>query len=295
MNMQQWSNNLFYLVFLGQIFLISYYFPKKLLGRMRYVLDNYPPSAYPKLYPRPVEHYKIAHWSFKVINRSIVILGFVILFAVMFLVDHSTFADDGFISEAWPAGYGLIQFLPLMVLEFSEFGHLKLMRKTNSTSIRKADMHRRGLFDLVPPTLLVLTVLLYFGTIVLDLYVHDFVVAWDHDTVQRAIVLTGTNLLLAAVGAWNLFGRKQDPYQSSEDRSRRISANIKSMLYVSMAMSIYFMTVVADDAHSLDFIDATLLSAYFQVIAFLSIGPSLRSARLEDINFDVYKNDAPVT
>ena len=30
-----WDNILFYCVFIGQIFLISYYFPEKVLGRMR--------------------------------------------------------------------------------------------------------------------------------------------------------------------------------------------------------------------------------------------------------------------
>ena len=47
--MMAWSNNLFYIVFLGQILLISYYFPRKLLERMQYVLETYPPAAYPKL------------------------------------------------------------------------------------------------------------------------------------------------------------------------------------------------------------------------------------------------------
>ena len=55
-----WSNNLFYIVFLGQILLTSWYFPRRLLGRMQHVLDTYPPSQYPKLYPRPVEEYRMA-------------------------------------------------------------------------------------------------------------------------------------------------------------------------------------------------------------------------------------------
>ncbi len=53
-----WSNNLFYVAFLSQIFLMSYYFPNKLLARMRHVLTTYPPAAYPKLYPKPIEQYE---------------------------------------------------------------------------------------------------------------------------------------------------------------------------------------------------------------------------------------------
>lgn len=60
---------------------------------MRNVLETYPPSTYPKLYPKPIEYYKRGQWGFKLASRIIMVLGFVILFAVMFLVDHSTFAD----------------------------------------------------------------------------------------------------------------------------------------------------------------------------------------------------------
>ena len=35
---------LFYVVFLGQILVISFYFPRKMLGQMRYVIKTYPPS-----------------------------------------------------------------------------------------------------------------------------------------------------------------------------------------------------------------------------------------------------------
>jgi len=45
------DNILFYFVFLGQIILISFYFARKILSRMRYVVKTYPQSKYPKLYP----------------------------------------------------------------------------------------------------------------------------------------------------------------------------------------------------------------------------------------------------
>ena len=80
---------------------------------MRSVLTTYPPSSYPKLYPKPVEYYKMGQRGFKLVNQFIFLLGFVILFIIAFVVDQPTFADDGFVSEAFPAVYGMIQFLPL--------------------------------------------------------------------------------------------------------------------------------------------------------------------------------------
>ena len=289
-----WSNNLFYIAFLSQIFLMSYYFPNKLLARMRNVLTTYPPETYPKLYPRPIEHYKMAHLAYKYVSRFILLLGLFILFAVMFLVDHSTFADDGFISEMWPAAYGMIQFLPLMAVEFSELSHFKQMRKAKSKSKRTADLRRRGLTDLVSPPLLGMGVLLFAGAILFDLYVHDFAVTWGHDTIQRALVMAVTNGLLAIVGAWTLHGRKLDPHQSAEDRIQRMSVNLKSLIYVSMALSVFIAITAADDVYNLDAVDAVIMSVYFQAITLLSLGYTLRNLKLDEIDFDVYKNDAAV-
>ena len=66
-----WSNNLFYVAFLCQILLMSYYFPNKLLARMRHVVTTYPPTTHPKLYPKPIEQYKMAHLAFKYVSRFI--------------------------------------------------------------------------------------------------------------------------------------------------------------------------------------------------------------------------------
>ncbi len=290
-----WSNNLFYVAFFSQIVLMSYYLPNKLLARMQHVLITYPPTAYPKLYPKPIEQYKMAHLAFKYVSRFILLLGFLILYAIIFWVDHSTFADDGYISEFWPALYGMIQFLPLMVVEFSEFSHLKQMRNAHTASKRIAELRRRGLTDLVSPALLGIAVLIFAGAILFDLYVHDFDVSWGHDTVQRALVMACTNGLLALVGAWNLYGRKQDPHQSPEDRAHKIAANLKVVLYVSIVLSTFIAVTAADDIYKLDFIDATLISVYFQAISLLSLGYMLRSVKPEDIDFDVYKSDTAVT
>jgi hypothetical protein len=279
------------MVFISQILLISYYFPRKILGRMRSVMETCPPENYPRLYPRSIEYYKLGQRIFKVINQGIVLLGFVILFLIVMVVDHSSFADDGFISEAWPAAYGMIQFLPLMLLEFTEFSQFKLMRQAHVTSSRKAELRRRRLFDYVSPGIFGLAVLLLLSTMFFDLYVHQFVIQWDHDTVQRIVVMLVTNLFLAALGAWHLYGRKLDPHQAPGDRTKQITAQLTALLYISMALSIFLMTAAADDVFNLDFLDATLMSLYFQVIVFLSVGHVLRSLRIEDIDFDVYRSD----
>ena len=288
------ANVFFGIAFLGQIFVISYYFPRKILARMEYVRETYPRSQYPRLYPKPADYYAVGLWAFRLATRIIFALGFVIFLAVFFWVDHSTFAADGYISEAFPAAYGIIQFLPLMALEISEFSQFKLMRKAHVAKTRTADLRRRGLLSVVSPALLGLAVALYVGAILVDLYAHQFTISWGHDTVQRTLVFTITNLLLATIGAWLLYGKKLNPHQTADERIKLIKTSLNSFLYLSMAMSIFWMTQAADDLYSLDFLDATIMSLYFQLMVFLSLGRTLRNMRLEDINFDVYKN-SPAT
>jgi len=285
---------IFGIVFLGQIFLTSYYFPRKILARMEFVGKTYPREQYPRLYPKSAEYYVIGLWSFRLATRIIFALGFVVLFAIFFWVDHASFADDGFISEAFPTAYGMLQFLPFLALEISGFSQFKLMRDAQVATTRTADLRRRELFDIVSPALLGLAVAMFLAAVLVDLYAHQFVVSWGHETVERIAILTITNLAMAAVGAWLLYGKKLNPHQASDDRIKHIKTNLHSFLYISMAMSVFWMTQAVDDIYSLAFLDAAIMSLYFQLIVFLSIGHALRAVRIEDVNFEVYKN-SPVT
>lgn len=288
-----WSNTLFYIAFAGQIYLLSYYFPNQMIARVQYVLTNYPAETYPKLYPRPFEQYRLALLAFKFVTRCVLLIGVAILVSIMFVVDHSTFADDGYISEAWPAGFGILQFLPLVFVEFSEFSNFKQMRKLASGPRRTADLRRRTLTELVSPWLIFAAIAMIVGTVLIDLWINDFAVTWGHDTAQRAITLLVGNSLFAAIIAWNVYGQKLDPHQSADDRIKKISIAVKSLLYMSMAMSAFFVMTAAEDLYSLDHLDALLMTLYFQGIALLSLGYNLRNMRLDDTDFEVYKDDAP--
>jgi hypothetical protein len=277
-----WSNNLFYLAFLSQIFLLSYYLPNKLLARMQHILASYPPATYPKLYPKPVEYYKLAHLLFKYGCRCVLLVGLLILVAVVFWVDHSSFADDGFISEMWPAAYGMLQFMPLLAIELSECGHARQMRKLNAATKRVADLRRRSLTDLVSPRLLGMAMLLLVAVVLFDIYAHG--------SLKRSIVLVLTNGLLALSGSFVFFGRQRDPHQAMADRNHRISVNLTSLLYVSMALSVFIAIGTADELFNLDAIDALVMSIYFQVVALLSLGYTVKNIKPDEIDFDVYKN-----
>ena len=169
------------------------------------------------------------------------------------------------------------------------------MREANAASTRTADLRRRSLSDVVSPALLVVAVLLFAGAILADLFAHDFAPSWEGGTFGRAITLIVSNGIMAAIGWWNLTGRKLDPHQSAENRYQRAAVTVKSLLYISMAMSLFIAVTAVDDLYNLDFLDAVIMSVYFQAIALVSVGIPMNNIRLEEIDFDVYKNDVAVT
>ena len=75
---------------------------------------------------------------------------------------------------------------------------------------------------------------------------------------------------------------------------QRISVSLNSLIYISMALSVFFAMTAAGDRYNLDFVDAVIMSIYFQAIALLSLGYTLRSIKPDEIDFDVYKNDAAI-
>ena len=283
--MESFSSALFYGLFVSQIIVVSWWLPNRVLARMAHVRATYPQAEYPKLYPRSAEMHGLYSDVFRWLTRAILVVGIVILFALLFVVDHASFADDGYISEFWPALYGMLQYLPFMFLELTEFRTYKLMRAANTATDRRAELLPRRLFDFVSPVLFSTAVAVFGITVFADLALHetDGLAAW----------LTVSHLFLIAVGAWILRGRNLNPHQSIADRRRQIAASLTSFAYLSIVMSAYFLFAIADDIYDLDYLDAAMMSAYFQIIALGSIAYMMHRMSLGDCDFDVYR--APET
>ena len=289
--MSHWTNLLFLLVFLSQIFVSSYYLPKLILARLDRLRVEYPPERYPKLYPRSVGAHSACRSLFQWSSRVVVAVGLVLLYFAL-VVDRGSFSDEGYISDAWPAVYGVIQFLPLLLIELLGFRQFRRMREANMDPTRKAALRPRRLRDYLSPGLVVLAVALLIAAVGFALYAHDFSQARGGNAVLQAMVVVAANMALTAVGLWQLHGRKLDPYQAARDRARQTRAQLTSLLLLSCVLSVFFIWQVAGNVFSLHSLDAPVMSLYFQLIVALSIGLVLRSLRFEDIDFEVYADDA---
>ena len=271
---------LFHIVFLSQILVISYFIPSRIYGRMKYVFDTYPPSAYPKLYPQPVEKYESARRSYRNLNVAILLLGLLIL-AALIVKPHNH--DLG---NAISIGYYFVQFIPLMILEFSSFKELKLMRNAGPRPTRKAELRPRYLFDFISPLFFGLAVLVYVVFVGVILYMRQFEYEWFGGYINIAGI-TFMNLLMAAIVLWNMYGKKQNPHISYDDRKKQIEAILKSFVFISIAATVFVMISVVLSALEIRHLLPIAMSLYLQIIAIASV----RSYIIDYRNFDVYRED----
>jgi len=275
---------LFHIVFLSQILVISYLVPSRIYGRMKYIFDTYPPSTYPKLYPRPVEHYEIERRSFRNLNVAILVIGLLIL-AALIVVPH-----DNDLGNAISVGFYFVQFIPLMLLEFSSFKELKLMRNAGPRPTRKAELRPRHLFDFISPVYFGLAAFVYVVFVVIIVYMRQFDYEWFGGYVNIAGI-TMMNLIFAGIVLWNMYGKKQNPHQSYEDRNKQIKSILKSFLFISILATVFVLISVVLSALEMRHLMPTAMSLYLQGIALACI----QSYVIDYRNFDVYREDPIAT
>jgi len=284
-------NILFYALFLSQIILISYYYPKQIIKRVDGVLKNFPPESYPKLYPVPVEKVIASKTSYKLLNNIIIVIGLVLLTIHVYI--SADYVGNKKVAEGLPLMFGMVQFIPFMLLEVSGCRQFKLMRKANKSTSRTADLTPRHLFNYVSPLSVVLAVVLLLAFVSFDLYINNFTIT--SDLIIKVLTLCLVHALFIGLAIWHLTGKRLDPHQSIEDRSNQTEFSLQSMVSVSIFLSLFLMANSAVDVYQLYSLEIIINTLYFQVIAFFSIGGMLKKTHIDKINFDVYKADNSMT
>jgi hypothetical protein len=278
---------LFYVLFLSQIILISHYYPKQIIKRIDRVLKNYPPEDYPKLYPESTEKVLAAKIRYQFINQIIFIIGLVLMGVYAFM--SADYEGNQKFAESLPLMFGMVQFIPFIMLEISGFRQFKLMRNANKSTSRSAGLAPRKLFDYVSPISVISAIALIFTYILFDLYINDFI--FTSDIIIKIVTLCLVHALYIGLTIWHLTGKRLDPHQAIKDRSQQTEFSLQSMVSVSMFLSVFLMANSAVDVYQLGYMEILINCIYFQVIAFFGIGGMLKTIRLDNVNFDVYKAD----
>ncbi len=184
-----------------------------------------------------------------------------------------------------------IQFLPLLILATNAgFTYFNPKRNTDSSSTRRADLTRRRVFDFVSPTLLGAAILLNVAFVVLIVYVRQFEFPW-FGGYWNLVGVTAINLVFAGVVFRSVYGKRKDPYQAHEDRTRQMEATANMVLFTSIAATLFIALNVILRAFDLHDLVPVSLSLYFQLLALLSF----REFRIDNVNFEVYREDPVAT
>lgn len=275
---------IFYLVFLSQILLISFYFPRKLYGRMKTMYVKYPPETHPKLYPGTIEDHERTHRNFRFLSTSILVAGLLILAALL------RFPHDNDIHNAVTIGYFFAQFLPLLLLDLTWFRYFKMMRNARSARTRKANLYRRRLFDYVSPLLVGLAVLVYVVFVAFIIYMKRFDFPWFGGYLNVAGI-TGMNVFFAGLVLFTLYGKKLDPHQAPEDRAKHAKVQINMVVITSITATFFVGLDIALSALDMRDTLPVALSLYLQVMALISF----QAYQVDFSNFDVYRDDPLAT
>lgn len=276
---------IFYILFLSQILLFSVYIPNKIYQRMRYVITHYPCYQYPKLYPQPIENYHRFHGKYRLANWLIAAAGLVTLTLSIVFNNKGEFIEPQVL--VWL--FFMVQFMPVMMIELSEFSQFKMMRTADRSSVRSATLSPRSLASFIAPKWLYVALITLLIAIVYSFYLEDFTISIEGSAVFSAGILFSVNAFFAGLIYWNLYGKKLNPHQTETDRQKVITVAIKSLVFISISASIFLMVTLSIKEYQLHSLAPLAMTIYLQVIALFSLGNSIGSIKVDELNFDLYK------
>ncbi len=277
--------SLFMVVFSLQIILLSAYFPWRVLKRSAYVLENYPASTHPKLYPKSSEFFTRNMNIYRWLNGINFILGWVILY---FIYTGQWVGEEG-VHPLLPWGYFMWQMIPSQLLEVFGMRLAKLMKQQDQRTIKTAQLTPRGILDYVSPHLLSLVPLTFLAFMILGLIIENQTLNSSTKTLSMCGVLVVGFVFFYAMSKWLIGGKVKDPYQSNDDRHKTVSMVIKSFCYTLIACHVFMMLALMVEAYQLKSVMPIMMSLFLQMLVIISMGFMLNNNCLKDMDFDVYK------
>lgn len=274
------------LVLISQIWFLSYYYPKQVVRRIDFVLTHCPENEYPKLYPISIERIKTIKLGYQYVNHLIAFVGILIfLYFTLAVTDLNNYLN---ILDDIPLLFGMVQFIPLFILELLGYKHLKLMRQKNTQTNRKAELQPRRLFQFISPIYVFIAFAVYFGFIFFELYISNFTLTFD--TIIKLTAVSLVNVMFIVLALKNLYGKKCDPYLDTHERNKQTKFVLQSITFVSIFVSCFLIAHSWVNIYQYNLAEILINSLYFQMIALFSISSLLGRFKIEEINFDVYKN-----
>lgn len=283
----------FYVVFLSQLFLLSYYYPRKFATRMTFLLANYPPEQYPKLYPKPYDYHaenggRKSLRAYRFANWAILLVGLGVLGA-MLVSGYTPRLLGG--DEVFVLLFAALQAVPHMVTEIGAANYFKRMKAVDTSTTHTADLRPRRLFDFISPAYVALAAVLFVGWVVFFLGNSEFDAGWTAPAYITLIGMTVMNLFLAAMIVMIIRGAKIDPHQAYRDQLKTIEMTVRICVFSSILMSSFLILMDASDRYAWEVFDPVFTSLYVQLVMMFGLGLRFRKSNIAETDFSVYKED----
>jgi len=287
---------LYTLVFLSQVYIGSIHYPRAMTARVRHIISHFPPGDYPKLYPDAPASIPAQTYSnrllrgtklFLIINYLIAAAGLGLI-TVMLTSDYQPSTKGG--AEIFVMTYFFMQSAPIVYAAIKEYTTHKRMRELFDEPRRSADLRPRRLFDYISPAGPIAAIAMYLIWLTFFLSViPEGSSATSLERVATIVLITGMNVAYAVIIAGHISGKKINPYQSATEREQVTRTTVR-ILTISSFMASFFLTMTqAADHFAFEVFDPVMVSAFMQMCLVFGIGETFRSIRVDQINFDVYK------
>jgi hypothetical protein len=289
---------LFCFVFLSQVLLISWFYPRRVISNSKYVLQNFPPSTHPKLYPYPHEYFERWLRNITRFNLVMVVVGLLIIGLILGTLlggwDGGIFASSR--KRDWieviVVPFFLVQFVAgLMYMNFSRRRIVLAMAKAPPPRVRGTELRRRRLIDFVSPTLLLVAALTNVAFIAFVLYDYRrFELPGFKATGIIASVAFVLLVFSVTVGI-ALRAPKLDPYQAHQDRSNLFGLAVKQAVAFCIAYPALLTVWLTIQIFDPNLLEPVIASLFCQGIALALLWPTY-SYRVDKVDFEVYRQDA---
>jgi hypothetical protein len=261
----------FLAAFTVQILAMSVLYPAWFIRYWRAQATNIPAERLAQLYPDVDLGVAQRHFftRYRALNTVIAVLGLLLL-GWLFNYLRSPHWNDGLV-KALVTVYFLVQvLLPLghvgwVIVRFNQKHGRPLVERK-----RKAVLERRGLFDFVSPTTVLVAVLGYFLFAGFVIYIQQDPFQGFAGPLINIGCVTLTYALNALVVYVMLYGKKANPFETHAARVQAIGLAVKGSVYscivVVAFLSLDFTLVMLDGQRWEPF----ALSVFFVIVAFLS-------------------------
>lgn len=288
----------FCLAFLSQILLINGLHARRIIRNRRYVLGNFPPATHPKMYPQPLEYYEGKLRNFIRLNAAIVAVGLLIILGILGAL--AGVWDGGILDPArdqrWDVAivipFFILQSLSTQYLDFA-FKHGVSMAKATPPRIRTTELRRRQLTDFVSPGSLIALVLVNAAFIAFLIFYRGFGFPWftaAGNIAGAAFMLT----VFVSSLAFALFSGRPDPYQRTQDHRDWLKSLVQYTYWSCIAVPVLVSAMLLFKAWNTGAYQPAVMSLFCQAFALPLLWSTFRH-RVENIDFDVYREDARTT